>query len=199
MISKIVPLTPWIVLGIGLIIIVIWQIIKKHNQNKSLRKKTISINNTKTTSVVTPTNPATTNTSVTTTKKTNSWTVFWNIVATVAIIFVAIMLFLIVSSITRSCDRPRTSGNSTPPQTYVAPVKTSQTFQFDETRMFSVDLKAGWKDYPKGGKIKIKAPGGYFLEDEPGVDKNFGYQPDGRYVFYALESKTEAVEIYNYW
>ena len=78
-------------------------------------------------------------------------------------------------------------------------VLTSKTFYFDQSRMIKVYLYAGWKDYPKGGSIRIETPNGGTLTDWPGAIRHFGFQPEGWYYIYATSPQTTAVEIYNYW
>jgi hypothetical protein len=116
-----------------------------------------------------------------------------------------IVFLIIINSGINSCKRnnsesnnPKKTENSIP-QPRVSPVKTSRYFEFDRARSVHVYLKAGWKDYPKGGEIKIETPEGRTLYDKPGVQNNFGMQPDGWYTISAMESKTTGVEIYNYW
>lgn len=88
------------------------------------------------------------------------------------------------------------------PQNYSQPtaqkVQTSKFIYFKESKSVSVYLKAGFKTYPKGGMVKIKNERGVVFTDEPGVNRNMGYQPDGLYTFVASENAT-GVEIYNYW
>lgn len=88
-----------------------------------------------------------------------------------------------------------------PPQSQSAPIHvlTSRIFDFDQTGVIHEYLKPGWKDYPKGGKIKIETPLGRTLYDEPGVQNNFGMQPEGWYTISKVEQKTTGVELYNYW
>jgi hypothetical protein len=90
-------------------------------------------------------------------------------------------------------------SNYTPPPVYTAPVLSSQLFNFDSTRVFSVYLKRGWKTYPKNGAISITTPDGKVINDTPGVNLNVGCPPEGNYTFRATEKSTTAVEIYNYW
>ncbi|MDQ5922418.1 MAG: hypothetical protein QG644_126 [Patescibacteria group bacterium] len=78
--------------------------------------------------------------------------------------------------------------------------KTSKLFNFtDDKRSITVYLKPGWKSYPKGGPITIQTPSGDILEDIPGVDSYFGYQPEGTYIISATSDETTGVELYNYW
>lgn len=121
-------------------------------------------------------------------------------------IFFIVLIFTISSEI-KSCKRNNSENDKTPTENITPQkqqevpkrVRTNKLFNFDNTREFSVPLEAGWKTFPKGGKIKIKTPSGSCLYDKPGVRINFGYQPNGIYVFYAVEKNTTGVVINNFW
>jgi hypothetical protein len=114
------------------------------------------------------------------------------------IIVIGIIFLSIPSQSNNNCHKNNNyvANNPLPSQ---SKVKSSKLFTFDKTsKEIKVYLRSGWKDYPKGGGVKIITPNGNILEDKPGIDKNFGYQPEGWYIFCG-EKNTTGVEIYNYW
>ena len=55
-----------------------------------------------------------------------------------------------------------------------------------------------WKNFPKGGRIALETDSGRLIGyDEPGIKKNWGYVPDGWYVFRPADSSATGVEIFH--
>lgn len=48
-----------------------------------------------------------------------------------------------------------------------------------------VYLSGAWHEFPIGGKITITNPNGEILPDEPGTVHNYGWQPNGIFIFRA--------------
>src|SRR3989344_2245013 len=69
----------------------------------------------------------------------------------------------------------------------IVPVERPWTFQTVEipAEGIPIYLYQGWKDWPKNGPITITTPGGQVLQDQPGAENHFGFQPDGMYIFRA--------------
>jgi hypothetical protein len=92
-------------------------------------------------------------------------------------------------------------GKSAPPTTVIiqAPAWTNKTFEVPDGGL-PVHLYPGWQTYPLGGAITITTPGGHILKDAPGVENDFGWQPEGDYIIRPdpLGSKRK-VTIYNRW
>ena len=64
----------------------------------------------------------------------------------------------------------------------------------------AVQLYSGWKDFAFGGDITITTPNGQVLRDQPGVNHQWGLQPDGLYVFLADPAGSKrSVQILNRW
>lgn len=54
-----------------------------------------------------------------------------------------------------------------------------------------------WRDYPKGGKIALETDSGRLIGyDEPGIDKYWGYVPDGWYIWRPASPEAWGVEIW---
>lgn len=159
------PLLLTIILGLT-----IWVLYEKRKQISiripSFKKSKTPKNSANTT--------ATTNTTVTTTKKTSPWTVFWNIVATAAIIFVAVMLFLIVSSITRSCDRPRTPDSASQTHIYKEALVLVDEHDLD-------DNNPSWTTPYIGYKFKIRTEGHAINIQFTGMKDPVPYPPEGNF------------------
>lgn len=78
-------------------------------------------------------------------------------------------------------------------------IRSSRLFKFEEGGSIRLYLRQGWASYPKGGKIEISTPSGKIWPDEPGIDRNMGFQPDGWYTFTKVDENATGVEIYGYW
>jgi hypothetical protein len=84
----------------------------------------------------------------------------------------------------------------------IVPAEKPWTFRTLEIPIggLTVQLYSGWKDFAFGGDITITTPGGQVLKDQPGVNHQWGLQPDGMYVFLADPAGSKrSVQILNRW
>ncbi len=82
----------------------------------------------------------------------------------------------------------------------VGKVPTLYKFADHPSGCFSVPLDSDFDDYPNGPpghtKITITMPGGRVVEDEAGVDHDWGALPVGEYMFCRKDSGATGVEIW---
>jgi hypothetical protein len=113
-------------------------------------------------------------------------------------------VFTPAGSYRRAGDGKCVVGTPPPPPAphTVVPAEKPWTFRTLEIPAggLAVQLYSGWKDFAFGGDITITTPNGQVLRDQPGVNHQWGLQPDGLYVFLADPAGSKrSVQILNRW
>lgn len=150
MISKIASLTPWIVLGIGLIILIIRFIFKNQSQNKPVSQKPSPQAPTSPVLIVPPPTNTQPTQSTSTNKKMGVFGWIWSILVTILIIVVIIW---IISSIFNSCNRPKNPETASPTTQILKNVKYDGYTPFSESINYKFEIDS------LGDPMFLKFPG----------------------------------------